>query len=136
MTKTYTAWDGESYPWPPPDDWYLAVDGRWWHPNTGPDQTEPASGGDDEDASSPGGGRHSIGAAAPGGGSDPDLNATEQQAGIALRQWLLVGGLVLIACVAVGVAIAARADDQRPGGRAPPTRPAGPWRAPPSKSRQ
>lgn len=37
MTETYTAWDGERYPWPPPDNWYLAADGRWWHPNSGPD---------------------------------------------------------------------------------------------------
>ena len=36
MTETYTGWDGKSYPWPPPDGWYEASDGRWWAPGTGP----------------------------------------------------------------------------------------------------
>ena len=36
MTDTYTGWDGKDYPWPPPDGWYEASDGRWWAPGTGP----------------------------------------------------------------------------------------------------
>lgn len=36
MSDTYIGWDGYPYPWPPPDGWYLAVDGRWWAPGTGP----------------------------------------------------------------------------------------------------
>ncbi len=36
MSDTYIGWDGKSYPWPPPDGWYHASDGRWWAPNTGP----------------------------------------------------------------------------------------------------
>lgn len=36
MTDTYTAWDGNSYSWPPPEGWYKAPDGRFWAPGTGP----------------------------------------------------------------------------------------------------
>ncbi len=36
MSTTYTAWDGNDYEWPPPKDWYQAVDNRWWAPDTGP----------------------------------------------------------------------------------------------------
>ena len=39
MTDTYTAWDGNSYPWPPPEGWYEAADGRYWAPGTGPSPT-------------------------------------------------------------------------------------------------
>ena len=40
MTDTYTAWDGNSYPWPPPEGWHEAVDGRYWAPGTGPSASE------------------------------------------------------------------------------------------------
>ncbi len=33
---TYLAWDGNEYPWPPPQGWYTAVDGRWWPEGYGP----------------------------------------------------------------------------------------------------
>lgn len=36
MNETYLGWDGKSYPWPPPEGWYLASDGRYWAPDTGP----------------------------------------------------------------------------------------------------
>lgn len=36
MTATYVAWNGKSYPSPPPEGWYEASDGRWWAPGTGP----------------------------------------------------------------------------------------------------
>lgn len=36
MSDTYLGWDGKPYPWPPPDGWYHASDGRWWAPGTGP----------------------------------------------------------------------------------------------------
>ncbi len=36
MDTDYEAWNGERYVWPPPDDWYLAADGRWWAEGTGP----------------------------------------------------------------------------------------------------
>lgn len=36
MSATYVAWNGLSYPWPPPEGWYLASDGQWWAPGTGP----------------------------------------------------------------------------------------------------
>ena len=36
MSDNYTGWDGNTYPWPPPDGWYLASDNRWWAPGTGP----------------------------------------------------------------------------------------------------
>ncbi len=36
MSDTYLGWDGKPYPWPPPDGWYYASDGRWWAPGTGP----------------------------------------------------------------------------------------------------
>ncbi len=37
MDSDYVAWNGERYVWPPPEGWYLASDGRWWAPDTGPD---------------------------------------------------------------------------------------------------
>ncbi len=37
MNSDYVAWNGERYVWPPPEGWYLASDGRWWAPDTGPD---------------------------------------------------------------------------------------------------
>lgn len=40
MTSNYEAWNGELYEWPPPDGWYLATDGRWWAPDTGPGPAE------------------------------------------------------------------------------------------------
>ena len=36
MSATYVAWNGLSYPWPPPEGWYLASDSQWWAPGTGP----------------------------------------------------------------------------------------------------
>lgn len=41
MSSTYTAWNGEERGWPPPDNWYRAADGRWWHPAYGPDDPPP-----------------------------------------------------------------------------------------------
>lgn len=52
MSETYTGWDGKSYPWPPPDGWYEAPDGRWWAPGTGPKPPE-AQGAADVPASTP-----------------------------------------------------------------------------------
>ena len=37
MTTAYVAWNGQSYPWPPPEGWYEASDGQWWAPGTGPE---------------------------------------------------------------------------------------------------
>lgn len=34
--KRYEAWDGKSYPWPPPNGWYLADDEKWWPEGYGP----------------------------------------------------------------------------------------------------
>ncbi|MGF1600062.1 MAG: hypothetical protein ACFCVK_24665 [Acidimicrobiales bacterium] len=45
MTDTYVGWDGKSYPWPPPDGWYHASDGRWWAPGTGPNPPTDGPGG-------------------------------------------------------------------------------------------
>ncbi len=36
---TYVAWDDEEYPWPPPDGWYVAGDGKWWPEGYGPGQS-------------------------------------------------------------------------------------------------
>ncbi len=30
MSDQYTAWDGNDYPWPPPEGWVLGNDGRYW----------------------------------------------------------------------------------------------------------
>ena len=40
---SYTAWDDNQYPWPPPDGWYQASDGKWWPEGYGP----PVAGGSD-----------------------------------------------------------------------------------------
>jgi len=42
MSDTYVGWDGKSYPWPPPENWYHASDGRWWAPGTGPNPPQQA----------------------------------------------------------------------------------------------
>lgn len=42
MSDTYVGWDGKRYPWPPPEGWYHASDGRWWAPGTGPNPPEAA----------------------------------------------------------------------------------------------
>ena len=39
MPKTYISSDGTEKVWPPPENWYVASDGRWWHPDDGPDGT-------------------------------------------------------------------------------------------------
>jgi hypothetical protein len=36
MSGSYQAWNGRPYPWPPPEDWYQADDGRWWPAGHGP----------------------------------------------------------------------------------------------------
>lgn len=42
MSDSYIGWDGNSYPWPPPDGWHEASDGRWWAPGTGPNPPSQA----------------------------------------------------------------------------------------------
>lgn len=42
MSTTYVAWNGQSYPWPPPDGWYEGSDGRWWAPGSGPEAARTA----------------------------------------------------------------------------------------------
>ncbi len=34
--QNYEAWDGKTYPWPPPSGWYLAHDQKWWPEGYGP----------------------------------------------------------------------------------------------------
>ena len=43
MSNTYIGWDGKTYPWPPPEGWYHASDGRWWAPDTGPNPPSQAA---------------------------------------------------------------------------------------------
>ncbi len=44
MSNTYVGWDGKSYPWPPPEGWYEAIDGRWWALGTGPNPPPQGAG--------------------------------------------------------------------------------------------
>ncbi|MEM8922047.1 MAG: hypothetical protein AAGD35_01000 [Actinomycetota bacterium] len=44
MSDMYTGWDGNQYPWPPPEGWYQAIDGRWWAPGTGPNPPPQGAG--------------------------------------------------------------------------------------------
>ncbi len=41
VRATYEAWNGQTYPWPPPEGWHEAPDGRWWAPDSGPDDLDP-----------------------------------------------------------------------------------------------
>lgn len=50
---TYTAWDGQEYPAPPPEGWYLAVDQRWWPQGHGPGPAGDASSAADHDQTVP-----------------------------------------------------------------------------------
>ena len=85
MAETYTAWNGDEYPWPPPDGWELKSDGRYWPADQGgeaaaapapdpapvadftPPPAAPAPGGFDAPAPAPGG----FDAPAPGGFAPP-----------------------------------------------------------------
>lgn len=44
MTQTYLGWDDNEYPWPPPDGWYQAAEGKWWPEGYGPGAPEAATG--------------------------------------------------------------------------------------------
>ncbi len=59
MAETYTAWNGDDYPWPPPEGWELKSDGRYWPA----DQGSPAPADDAPDSI--------AGAATVIGGIDP-----------------------------------------------------------------
>ncbi len=50
---TYTAWDDNSYPWPPPDGWYQAGDGKWWPEGYGPQEEDLLDGAASSDGSAP-----------------------------------------------------------------------------------
>jgi hypothetical protein len=39
----FVAWNGETYQGQPPEGWYLAADGRWWAPGSGPKPPPPAA---------------------------------------------------------------------------------------------
>lgn len=45
MTDSYVAWNGENYPWPPPDGWEEKADGRYWPADSAPvlDTDRPVS---------------------------------------------------------------------------------------------
>ncbi|MGH1491790.1 MAG: hypothetical protein ACRBK7_20765 [Acidimicrobiales bacterium] len=43
MRATYVAWNGQSYPWPPPEGWHEGSDGRWWAAGSGPDEFQETS---------------------------------------------------------------------------------------------
>lgn len=36
MTDSYVAWNGENYPWPPPEGWEKKADGRYWPADSAP----------------------------------------------------------------------------------------------------
>jgi hypothetical protein len=40
VRATYEAWNGQTYPWPPPEGWHQAPDGRWWAPDSSPDDLD------------------------------------------------------------------------------------------------
>lgn len=54
MSGTYVAWNGQPYPWPPPEGWYQGSDGRWWAPGSGPepDRTSPTTADEPSDQDS------------------------------------------------------------------------------------
>ncbi len=52
MSGTYVAWNGQSYPWPPPEGWYEGSDGRWWAPGSGPEPDRSAALQSEEESSS------------------------------------------------------------------------------------
>lgn len=64
---TYTAWDGNEYPMPTPEGWYLGSDSRWWPEGHGPGPAldiPPALAG--------------TPAATPPGGTTPDWTAAPE----------------------------------------------------------
>ncbi len=86
MSETYIGWDGKQYPWPPPEGWYEAIDGRYWAPGTGPNPPPLGAGTPGDAAADPAGtataGNPAAGAAgAPvigGGGTPVDAGLTSQ----------------------------------------------------------
>ncbi len=43
MSEQYTAWDGNDYPWPPPEGWVMGNDGRYWPEGQQPTEAAVAS---------------------------------------------------------------------------------------------
>ncbi|MEM9891305.1 MAG: hypothetical protein AAF962_10620 [Actinomycetota bacterium] len=86
MSETYIGWDGKQYPWPPPDGWYEAIDGRYWAPGTGPNPPPQGAGtgsdvGVDQAAAAGAGAVGGAGAAAPvvgSSGAPADAGLTSQ----------------------------------------------------------
>lgn len=90
MSDTYTAWDNNQYPSPPPADWYQAPDGLWWPEGYGPGpaaaepevapapappvQAPPARPTPAVDSYSPPVSEPGVGFAPPPGAPAPDLN--------------------------------------------------------------
>ena len=64
MVTGYTAWNGEDRPWPPPENWYRAADGRWYHPAHGPENPPDADDDLDEADHTPTVRRESTGSSA------------------------------------------------------------------------
>ena len=80
MSETYIGWDGESYPWPPPEGWYEASDGRWWAPGTGPGSASGAGfEGDPFQGVTPGAGPPAEAASFDPGATAPYTPSFEQQ---------------------------------------------------------
>lgn len=79
MNETYIGWDGKEYPWPPPEGWHEAIDGRWWAPGTGPNPPPQGAGtAAAADAQAAGSGPIAGGAAAGAAGVAHDHSQTSQ----------------------------------------------------------
>ncbi|MEL7156739.1 MAG: hypothetical protein AAFN30_09090 [Actinomycetota bacterium] len=83
MNETYIGWDGKQYPWPPPEGWHEAIDGRWWAPGTGPNPPPQGAGTQAAPGSeaAPGAGAGAGPAAAAAGGgvaAGPEHSQTSQ----------------------------------------------------------
>jgi len=69
---TYTAWDGNEYPMPTPEGWYLGTDDRWWPEGHGPGPAVVAPSAGSE---APGSG---LPSAAPPMGNAPEWASAEE----------------------------------------------------------
>lgn len=108
---TYTAWDGNEYPLPTPEGWYLGTDDRWWPEGHGPGPAAAAPAASGLPSAAPPATSPDWATAPettiysspePQSGGEPAPEPAPSTGGGGNGRMFLVLGLVLLGLVAVG----------------------------------